>query len=139
MSIGKPFRYLFYVAYSWNAKTNPTRSPTILPTTIVTILLSLNALVLIQLGLFLRDIDAAALTAYPDLIRLLGYFCFGLIYWIVWMCLVRRGTYMRLRTEFYEPFPKDKPFRKLMVGSYVVGSVLLPWLVKQMLRHVGTH
>jgi hypothetical protein len=134
MGIGKPLRFLFYVVLRWHEHTSPVRSPAILPTTVVTILLCLNILVVIQLVIFLCGLDTSGFKTYPDVLRLFGYLCFASIYGIIWMSMVRTGAYTKFGSEFPDPFPEAQPLRKLWVYSYVIVSALLPLIVKHVLR-----
>src|SRR5579862_6761942 len=65
----KPVRYLFFAIYQWHTKTGRAGNRVIWAAVVVTILLSLNILVLIQL-LFAFGMTSPPLHSFPELARL---------------------------------------------------------------------
>jgi hypothetical protein len=88
MSLGKPIRYLFFAIFQWHTETGRAGNPAILPALVVTILLSLNILVVIQV-LLSSGITIPLLRTFPELTRLLGYGCYLMVGGLVWALLVR--------------------------------------------------
>jgi hypothetical protein len=134
MPLGKPVRYLFLVAFNWHAKTNPSQHPAIVPAVVVTVLLSLNLLVAIQLLFFFIG-DIPLLKQFPALLRILGYICYLTVGGIVWLSFVKNDAYRQLGTEFATLSIARIRLRTLMVYVYVTVSVCLPFVLKAVLHN----
>jgi hypothetical protein len=98
MKLSTPIRYLFFVVFQWHVETGRAGNPTIVPVVVVTILLSLNILVIIQ-GLTFLGVTIPLLRIFPEIARLLGYSCFILVDTIVWASFIRNGAYKQFEAE----------------------------------------
>lgn len=134
MLIGKPIRFLFFIILKWQTATRPAANPTIWATVIVTILLSLNILVVIQLLLW-RSGASFIFRGAPNLARLLGYFCFALVAGFTWMSLVQSGRYKRLEQEFATASERRQMIRRIAFTLYLIVSTCLPFILKALLHN----
>jgi hypothetical protein len=134
MPLSKPVKYLFLVAFKWHVATTPSRHPAIVPTVVVTILLSLNILVVIQVLLFFAG-DIPLLNQFPDLLRILGYFCYLTVGAVVWLSFVKNDAYRRFETEFATTSTTRTRLRTLTLYLYVAVSVCLPFILKVVLHN----
>lgn len=133
MLLSKPIRFLFFMILKWQTATKSAGNPTVWSTVIVTILLSLNVLVVIQLLLWRSG--APIFRAAPNLARLLGYLCFVVVGGLVWMSLVRSGVYKRLEQEFAAASERRQAIRTIAFASYLVISICLPFILKVLLHN----
>ena len=99
MSLGKPIRYLFFAISQRHIETGRAGNRATLPAVIVTILFSLNILVVIQ-GLMAFGMTIPLLRTFPELARLLGFGCYLIVGGLVWGLLVRNKAYTQFETEF---------------------------------------
>jgi hypothetical protein len=133
MLLSKPIRFLFFMIFKWQTAVKPDGNPTVWSTVIVTVLLSLNVLVVIQLLLWRSG--PPIFRAVPNLARLLGYFCFVVVGGLIWMSLVRSGTYTRLGQEFATASERRQAIRKIAFASYLVVSLCMPFILKVLLHN----
>jgi len=129
MPLSKPVKYLFSVAFNWQVKTSPSRDPAIMPTVVVTILLSLNILVVIKMFRFFFG-DISLLNQFPNLLRILGYLCYLVVGGILWLSFVKNEAYRRFETEFATTSTARMRLRTMAVYLYVAVSLCLPFVLK---------
>ena len=129
MQLSTPIRYLFFVVYQWHDQTAKARNPAILPAVIVTILLSMNILVIIQ-GLIFFGMTIPLLRAFPGIARLIGYICFIVVGTFVWASFIRNGVYRHFEAEFASASETRKKMRTLALSFYIALSLCLPSVMK---------
>jgi hypothetical protein len=138
MILSKPIRYLFFAVYQWHTQSGRAGNPAILPAVIVTILLSLNILVVIQL-LMAFGMTIPLFRTFPELSRLLGYGCYLIVGGAVWVLLVRNKAYTQLETEFATASERRKRIRTAVLFFYVVLSICLPFIVRVLTHNARIH
>jgi hypothetical protein len=138
MNLGKPVRYLFFAIYRRQVQTGRTGNPVILPAVVVTILLSLNILVIIQV-LMSTGMTIPILNAIPELSRLLGYACYLTVGALVWLSLVRNRDFEALETEFAGASEQQNKARTAALYLYVGISICLPLALRAILPDARIH
>ena len=129
MQLSTPIRYLFFVVYQWHDQTPTARNPAILPAVVVTILVSMNILVIIQSVIFFGG-TIPLLRAFPEIARLIGYLCFILVGPLVWASFIRNGAYRHFEAEFASASETRKKVRTLALSFYIALSICLPFVMK---------
>jgi hypothetical protein len=133
MSVSKPLRYLFLVVFQWHVAANPTRNSATVPAVVVTLLLTLNVVVAIQLFRFFVS-DIPLLQTYPDFSRLIGYVCYIVIGGIFWLSYVKNGAYRQFEAEFATVVGVRRKTYTLAANIYIVASCCLPVIFKVVLH-----
>lgn len=128
MSLGKPFRYLFFVIYQWNEKHN-IRGSLINGAAGVVFLLALNVFLGLQLMLFFHVTNFATKMLKLDA-RLTAIIIFIPLYGIVWQLFVANGSYKNFGAEFDTTSARRMCVRGIMTSAYVLLTLCAPLFVK---------
>jgi hypothetical protein len=133
MRLSTPIRYLFFVVYQWHRQAARGGNPAVFAGVVVTILISMNLLVIIQ-GLIFLGVTIPFLRASPGIARLIGYICFIAVYALVWASFIRNGVYRHFEPQFATASEKRKKIRTLVLSFYIAMSLCLPFVVKALLH-----
>jgi hypothetical protein len=131
MSLGKPFRYLFFVIYQWNEK-HSIRGSIINGVAGAVSLLALNVFLGLQLMLLFHATNFATQMLKLDA-RLTAIIIFIPLYGIVWQLFVANGSYKNFGTEFKTTSQRRIRMRRIMFTSYVVLTICAPVFVKMLI------
>jgi hypothetical protein len=132
MSLGKPFRYMFFVIYQWNEKRS-IRGSIINGVAGAVSLLALNVFLGLQLMLLFHVTNFA--TQMLELnARLTAISIFIPLYGIVWQLFVANGSYKNFGTEFNTASERRIRKRRIMFTTYVVLTICAPLFVKTLMH-----
>jgi hypothetical protein len=132
MSLGKPFRYMFFVIYQWNEK-HGIRGSIINGVAGAVSLLALNVFFGIQL-LLLFHVSNFATQMLELNARLTAIIIFIPLFGIVWQLFVANGSYKKFGTEFDTRSERRIRMRKVMFTTYVVLTICAPLFVKTLIH-----
>jgi hypothetical protein len=134
MSLGKPFRYLFFVIYQWNEK-HSIRGSAINGVAGAVSLLALNVFLGLQLMLLSHVANFATQMLKLDA-RLTAIIIFIPLYCVVWRLFVANGSYKKFGAEFYTTSERRIRTRRIMFTIYIVLTICSPLFVKMMIHAV---
>jgi hypothetical protein len=132
MSVGKPFRYLFFVIHQWN-ENHSIRGSTINGAAGTVSLLTLNVFLGLQLMLLFHVTNFATQMLKLDP-RLTAIIIFIPIYGIVWRLFVANGSYKNFGTEFDSTSARRIRVRRVMFITYVVLTICAPLVLKTLIH-----
>jgi hypothetical protein len=132
MSLGKPFRYLFFVIYQWNEK-HGIRGSLINGVAGAVCLLTLNVFLGLQLMLLFHVTNFATQMLKLD-VRLTAALVFIPLYGIVWQLFVANGSYKSFGTEFETTSARRIRARRIIFATYLVLTFCAPLFLKTMIR-----
>jgi hypothetical protein len=132
MSLGKPFRYLFFVIYQWNEK-HGIRGSIINGVAGAVCLLALNVFLGLQLMLLFHETNFATQMLKLDA-RLTAVIIFIPLYGIIWQLFVASGSYKNFGAEFYTTSVRRIRVRGIIFATYVVLTFCAPLFLKTLIH-----
>jgi heme/copper-type cytochrome/quinol oxidase subunit 4 len=134
MSIGKPFRYLFFAIYLWNERHGIAGKLVVNAVVGVAFLLGMNVLVGLQLMLFFH-VDNYATQMLALNARLTAIIVFIPLCGVLWQLFVANGSYKQFGKEFATTSERRIRMRRLIFTTYVVVTICAPLFVRALINN----